>query len=123
MAKDIDAELKKLREKRAALEKKESELIERANAQVIAKILSLMREAGLTTEMIERAQKQDHVVRQPVARRAKKVTATRQKAGGRQYRNPDNQDETWAGRGRPPAWIAKLKQAGTLEAALVQASN
>jgi DNA-binding protein H-NS len=32
------------------------------------------------------------------------------------YRNPDNPNETWAGRGRPPKWVqAALEQGQTLD--------
>jgi DNA-binding protein H-NS len=36
------------------------------------------------------------------------------------YRNPDNPDETWSGRGRPPKWVqAALDQGQTLEDLLI----
>ena len=37
------------------------------------------------------------------------------------YRNPENPDETWSGRGRQPRWlVAKLKKRGTkLESFLI----
>ncbi len=28
------------------------------------------------------------------------------------YRNPDNADETWTGRGRKPRWVAAAEEAG-----------
>jgi H-NS histone family len=30
------------------------------------------------------------------------------------YRNPDNQEETWSGRGRRPRWLAAQLQAGKM---------
>ena len=36
------------------------------------------------------------------------------------YRNPDNTAETWAGRGKPPRWLAiKLEQGGRIEDYLI----
>jgi DNA-binding protein H-NS len=36
------------------------------------------------------------------------------------YRNPDNQMDTWSGRGRKPLWVvALLESGGSLEACLI----
>lgn len=36
------------------------------------------------------------------------------------YRNPNNTEQTWSGRGRAPKWAAELKAEGKLESALTQ---
>jgi len=36
------------------------------------------------------------------------------------YRNPLNPTQTWTGRGVDPAWVAKLRETGLLETALIQ---
>ena len=49
--------------------------------------------------------------KKPRAPRAKKNSDGRAKVAPK-YRNPNNADETWAGRGRPPAWVAAHIGAG-----------
>jgi len=50
---------------------------------------------------------------------SKKVSARKKKSGDKRrgpvpqnFRNPDNHDETWSGRGRPPSWAAGFLNAG-----------
>lgn len=35
------------------------------------------------------------------------------------YRNPENPEQTWTGRGKPPVWAKAMKDAGTLESAMI----
>ncbi len=39
-------------------------------------------------------------------------TPSKPKAAAAKYRNPQNPDETWAGRGRKPAWVEAWLAAG-----------
>lgn len=49
-----------------------------------------------------------------------KVRASRAKAAPK-YRNPKNPGQTWAGRGRKPAWLeAELKKGAKLESYLIK---
>ena len=32
------------------------------------------------------------------------------------YRNPNNADETWTGRGRAPRWLVELEEKGSIRA-------
>lgn len=62
-------------------------------------ILKIAEDAGLSLEeLVERGNKTSKSV-------ARKPVATR-------YRNPDNADETWTGRGKQPRWLAAKIAAG-----------
>lgn len=43
---------------------------------------------------------------------AKAAPAKRQSKVAAKYRNPNNQDQTWSGRGRQPLWLAALLAEG-----------
>jgi len=57
------------------------------------------------------------------AERKPRATKTRKAVGkvAPKYRNPDNHDETWTGRGKPKAWLAtKLAGGAKLEDFLIK---
>jgi len=110
----VDAQLAKLRKAKEALEKKEKELLARTNGKVIAKIVQLAKDNGITAAQIATALKGE----KPKATKAKKATGKRG-AVAPKYRNPANANETWTGRGKPPLWAKGLKDAGTLDTALI----
>jgi len=66
---------------------------EKANAK--RQILELVKTYGLTVE---------EVLSKPVAASRKPVEA--------KYRNPDDANQTWSGRGRKPAWVQQYVDAG-----------
>ena len=39
------------------------------------------------------------------------------------YKNPADHTQTWTGRGVDPSWVAKLREAGQLETALIKLTN
>ena len=39
------------------------------------------------------------------------------------YKNPADHTQTWSGRGVDPLWVAKLREAGQLETALINPAN
>ncbi len=53
-----------------------------------------------------------------------KVAGAVKKAGPRgkvaaKYKNPADPSQTWTGRGKSPVWVQALKNAGTLDSALI----
>ena len=50
--------------------------------------------------------------------------ATKKRVIEPKYRNPNNAEQTWSGRGRKPSWVEELiASGGNLEDHLIQASN
>lgn len=106
----------KIRKAKANLDKKEKELLNRTQGKVIAKIIQLARDNGITATQIAEALKEG---KPNIAKRAtKKASAPRAKVAPK-YRNPANPDQIWTGRGRTPLWVQELKNAGTLDSALI----
>lgn len=99
MAKPIDLDgmsVKELRQLREAIEQAIATRQRTERVELKAKMAALAEEAGLSLEEIFGGRGKG--VRGPVAAK---------------YRNPDNPDETWAGRGRMPKWLsAKLEKRG-----------
>ena len=111
----VETQLAKLRKAKEALEKKEKELLSRTNSNVIAKIVQLAKDNGISAAQIAEALKagksKASAVKKPKVIRA---------AVSPKYRNPANAEQTWTGRGKAPLWAKTLKDAGTLEAALIK---
>lgn len=114
----VAAQLAKLRKEREAIEKKEKMLMARTNEKVLAKILVLAKEAGLTAEDITKALSAGKA-KTTASRGAKKSTLAGKKVAPK-YRNPANAEQTWTGRGVAPAWAQALKSQGQLDSALIQ---
>lgn len=118
----VAAQLTKLRKEREALEKKEKALLAKTNDKVLAKIVALVKDAGLTAADVSKALGEAS----GSGRKPKGVRATAKKsalAGKKvapKYRNPANPEQTWTGRGVSPAWVQALKAEGKLESALIQ---
>lgn len=110
----VDAQLAKIKKQKAALEKKEQELKDRAENKDLVKIIALIKKAGLTAADITKAMRG--------TRGRKKTTAS--KLAGRKvapkYRNPADKTQTWTGRGRMPAWAAELYEQEKLDKALIK---
>lgn len=51
-------------------------------------------------------------------KRGRKPSAAAGSKVSPKYRNPDNADETWTGRGRPPRWVLEAEAAGKSRADL-----
>lgn len=110
----VDAQLAKIKKQKAALEKKEQELRDRAENKDLIKIVALIKKAGLTAQDIVKTMKGTRG----------RTKADASKLVGRKvapkYRNPADKTQTWTGRGRMPAWAAELSEAGKLEKALIK---
>lgn len=119
----IAAQLAKLRKDREALEKREKALLAKTNDKVLAKIVALAKEAGLSaadiTKALGAAKPAKAAGKNP---RASKKGALAGKKVAPKYRNPANPEQTWTGRGVSPAWVQTLKAAGQLDSALITAA-
>lgn len=114
----VAAQLAKLRKEREALEKKEKMLMAKTNEKVLAKIVALVRDAGLSVDEVTKALSGGKAKTTP-ARAAKKSSLAGKKVAPK-YRNPANAEQTWTGRGVAPAWAQSLKAQGQLDSALIQ---
>ena len=125
----VEAQLAKLKKQREAIEAKEKALLAKANDKVIAEIVALAKKHSVTiddlSDAMDTAKRKRsakgtrHVEKAP--RKAAKTSDKRAKVAPK-YRNPTNTEQTWTGRGISPAWIKALKDAGTLDTALIAAA-
>ena len=123
----VATQIAQLRQKRAELEKAEKNLIARSHSKALAQIVSIANSVGLTAEEIaaELGKKKAPGRGRKAGAKVAKATKPRgaSKLAGQKvapkYRNPANPEQTWAGRGRAPAWAEALRQAGNLESAAI----
>jgi DNA-binding protein H-NS len=125
----VEAQLARLRKLREAIEAKEKALLAKANDKVIAEIVALAKKHNVTIEELgdamdtakrkRSAKGTRHVEKAP--RKATKMSDKRAKVAPK-YRNPSDASQTWTGRGISPTWIKALKDAGTLDTALIAAA-
>jgi DNA-binding protein H-NS len=110
----VDAQLAKIKKQKAALEKKEEEVKNKAENKDLVKVVALIKQAVLSAQDIVKALED--------TRGHKK--ATKSKLAGKKippkYRNPADKSQTWTGRGRATAWIAELYEQDKLEKALIK---
>ena len=116
----VAAQLAKLRKEREALEKKEKALMAKTNEKVLAKIVALVKDAGLTVDEVAQALSGSKARAKATAPRAAKKSSLAGKKVAPKYRNPANSEQTWTGRGVAPAWAQALKTQGQLDSALIQ---
>jgi DNA-binding protein H-NS len=120
----VDAQLAKLKKQREAIEVKEKALMAKANDKVIAEIVALAKKHNVTIAELTAALGKSKGKAPRKAKAAQKATKTSDKRAkvAPKYRNPSDANQTWTGRGISPAWIKALKEAGTLDAALIAAA-
>ena len=109
-------QLAAIRKQRELLDKKEQALKSKSNDKILAKIVILAKEAGLTAADIAKALSSTKPGK--AAKVAKKGGLAGKKVAPK-YRNPANPEQTWTGRGVSPTWVQALKTAGTLNSALI----
>ena len=112
-------QLAAIRKQREMLDKKEQALKSKSHDKVLATIVALAKEAGLTAADITKALSAGKPAKTGKAPKAAKKGALAGKKVAPKYRNPANPEQTWTGRGVSPTWVQALKAAGTLEAALI----
>jgi len=112
-------QLAAIRKQRELLDKKEQALKTKSHDKVLAKIVIMAKEAGLTAADINKALSAGKPAKAGKAPRVSKKGALAGKKVAPKYRNPANAEQTWTGRGVSPAWVQALKAAGTLDSALI----
>jgi DNA-binding protein H-NS len=114
-----EQQLAKLKKQQEALDAKIKALLNKSNQQVIAKIVALAKDAGVTAADIAAAMgKTKAASKTKAAQKATKTSDKRAKVAPK-YRNPSDANQTWTGRGRTPVWVQALKEAGKLDNAKI----
>ena len=113
----LEAQLAKLRKAKEDIIKKEKALLNRTQGKVIARIVQLATDNGISAAQIADALKSGKSGK-PKAKRTAAKSGTKVAP---KYRNPANAAETWTGRGKAPVWARGLKEAGKLDSALIKA--
>lgn len=116
---NVESQLAKLRKAKEVIEKKEKELLSKTRGKAIARILQIAQESGITAAQITAAFSTGKAAKTKPVRKASTVASPRGKVAPK-YRNPENPEQTWTGRGKSPLWVQSLKQAGKLESALIK---
>jgi DNA-binding protein H-NS len=109
-------QLAAIRKQRELLDKKEQALKSKSHDKVLAQIVILAKQAGLTAADIAKAMNSGKSAK---ATKTPKKGALAGKKVAPKYRNPANPEQTWTGRGVSPTWVQALKSAGTLDTALI----
>lgn len=112
-------QLAAIRKQRELLDKKEQALKSKSHDKVLAKIVTMAKEAGLTAADINKALSSGKPAKAGKAPKVSKRGALAGKKVAPKYRNPANPEQTWTGRGVSPSWVQALKASGTLDAALI----
>ena len=112
-------QLAAIRKQRELLDKKEQALKSKSHDKVLAQIVNMAKEAGLTAADITKALSSGKPAKAAKVPKAAKKGALAGKKVAAKYRNPANPEQTWTGRGVSPTWVQALKAAGTLDAALI----
>jgi DNA-binding protein H-NS len=117
MATNVASQLAQIKKQKEALLKKEQALMSKSHDKVLAQIVKLAKDAGLTGSDITSAMNAGKPAKAKAGKASKK-TGSRWKVEPK-YRNPANHSETWTGRGKSPIWVQTMKSAGTLDSALI----
>lgn len=118
----VATQLAAIKKQQELLAKKEAALLTKSNSKVIAQIVKLAKDAGLTASDIAQALGSAKTAKLAKGEKAPKAVKKGAMAGKKvapKYRNPSNHEQTWTGRGVAPKWVAALKAAGTLDSALI----
>ena len=122
----ISAQLAAIQKQKDLLAKKEAALRAESHGKVLIQIIKMAKDAGLSLDEIASAY-EGHKVKYSSKVSAKPSKTTSLKPHTMKgvklppkYRNPMDPNQTWTGRGVDPGWVAKLREAGILESALIQ---
>jgi DNA-binding protein H-NS len=125
----IASQLAAIQKQRDLLAKKEAALKAESHGRVLIQIVKMAKDAGLTLVEITHAYESQKNKSIPTTKTTSKKTSI---AKGHtmkgvklpaKYRNPLNPTQTWTGRGVDPTWVAKLRESGLLETALIQVAT
>jgi DNA-binding protein H-NS len=122
----IAAQLVAIQKQKDILAKKEAALKAESHGKVLIQIIKMAKDAELSLAEITSAF-EGHKLKIPHKATEKKSKNNSVKSHTMKgvklppkYRNPLDQNQTWTGRGVDPSWVAKLREAGILESALIQ---
>ena len=115
----VENQLASIRKQRELLDKKEQALKSKSHDKVLAKIVEMAKDAGLTASDVAKAFSAGKPAKAAKAPKAAKKGALAGKKVAPKYRNPANPEQTWTGRGVSPTWVQALKTAGTLDTTLI----
>ena len=126
MKTQIEKELVVLRKRRELINLREQEILKAVRKKGLENIVSIANEYGLDVpevvaalnrSSLKKVRGEDAVKKDPPSK-IKKVIGQLRKVLPK-YRNPENPEETWTGRGRSPAWVASLREKDKLDTALI----
>jgi DNA-binding protein H-NS len=130
----IEARIAKIRRDREALEKKEQSLLAQSTDRAIKKILTIMKDSGLSAAQVVKALAAAGATAAAPVKGSKEAKAAKTSAKGvkpafapkakgakvaPKYRNPENAEQTWTGRGIPPTWARLMREAGRLNESII----
>ena len=122
----IATQLAAIQKQKDTLAKKEAALKAQSHEIVLTQIIKMARDAGLSLAEITaayEAHKQKTTIKPKVKSTKSGVSKPNTLKGVKlppKYRNPQDPNQTWTGRGVDPSWVAKLRETGFLESALIQ---
>ena len=122
----IEKELAALRKRRELINLREQEILKAVRKKALGNIVSIANEYGLNVPEVVAAlntsapkgvRGKDTVKKGPRFKIKKTISQPYKVLP--KYRNPENPEETWTGRGRSPTWIASLRENNKLETASI----
>lgn len=126
----IASQLAAIQKQKEILLKKEAALKAQSHGKILNDIVKMAKDAGLTIEDISKAFNQKHSAKSNSKSNSKPKHSNKTSNSGKphtmkgvklppKYRNPSDHHQTWTGRGVDPSWVAKLRESGQLESALI----
>jgi DNA-binding protein H-NS len=132
-SKSIASQLASIHRQKELLLKKEVALKAQSHGKILKDIVKMAKDAGLSLEDISQAFNQKSSAKHksnnslgtphPGKAGVEKPNSMKGVKLPPKYKNPADQTQTWTGRGVDPSWIAKLREAGQLETALINLAN
>jgi DNA-binding protein H-NS len=132
-SKSIASQLASIQKQKELLLKREVALKTQSHGKILKDIVKMAKDAGLSLEDISQAFNQKSSAKSKSNNPFAKPHAGIASFGiphamngvklPPKYRNPLDHTQTWTGRGVDPSWVAKLREAGQLESALINCTN
>lgn len=114
------SQIAKLKKQLEALQKKENAVKSKQQEKTLAQIVKLAKDNLISAKDIEAAL---NFGKSKINKKTPKITNKTSSLKGKpvapKYCNPQNNEQTWTGRGIAPTWIQALKAEGKLESALI----
>jgi DNA-binding protein H-NS len=124
VTKTSNPQIQKLEKQLAALKKKEAAKQASGQKRALDRILKIAKDAGMDAAALVAALGGARSKAKTASKTTRKTTGKKSATAGTKvapkYRNPADASQTWTGRGKSPLWVAELKKAGKLDAALIK---